>query len=403
MAERVSRLGSLVSETVIRKAAIRTAGPLLLFGLILVAALPAAATGPTWEHWQNIPGIFDVAGPRTDGSLVVAGSAKLYLVDPAGAVIAFARGPQGYADDAGAEAYLTVSSGHKVTGAGCSFIADDVFVLRVHSPLGITRIDAQGNATPFATVTGVDSLNGITFDTTGKFGFRLLVSGPSKGKTLIAAIDCASAVELITNAAPVLEGGLAVAPAGFGAFGGDLIAPDELSGKIYAIGPDGAVSVVAASGLPAGPDTGVEGVAFVPPGLTRGGELYYSDRSTAGNPHPGTDSLLRLSSSDLVAAGVHDGDLLAATEGGATMIAVSCQATCQVATVVGSPSTSHGEGHIAFTINYIPSPASSPITRARPAPTPPNRQLPLVVVISLAIGIGLVMALALLRRYPRGS
>ncbi len=375
--------------------------------MIVVAALPAAATGPTWEHWQNIPGVFDVAGPRSDGTLVVAGTGQLYSVDPAGAVSPFAGGPQGYAgfaDAAGAEAYLTVSPGHQVSGAGCSFMADDVFVLRLHAPLGITRIDAQGNAAAFATVTGVDSLNGIAFDTTGKFGFRLLASGPSKGKTVIAAIDCTGAVQLITSAAPVLEGGLAVAPSGFGAFGGDLIAPDEYSGKIFAIGPDGTVSVVAASGLPVGPDTGVEGVAFVPPGFTHGGEAYYADRATAGNPHPGTNSLLRLSSSDVVAAGVHDGDLLAATEGGGTMIAVSCQATCQVATVVGTTSTSHGEGHIAFTINKVSSPAtSSPATSPTPAPAPPNRDPALLVGAFLVLcSVALAIAPALRERRARG-
>lgn len=320
---------------------------------ILVGAIPAAAAGPTWQHWRSIPGIFDVAGPRHDGTLVVAGSGLLYLVDPAGNVSPYARGPEGYADDAGAEAYLTVSSGHEVSDAECNFKTDDVFVLRLHAPLGITRIDKQGHATLFATVTGIDSLNGITFDTTGKFGFRLLASGPSAGKTAVVAIDCHSNVQFITRAAPALEGGLAVAPMGFGSFGGDLIAPDELSGKIYAIRPDGTVSVVAVSGLPAGPDTGVESVAFVPKGLTHGGDVYYSDRATPDNPHPGTDSLLRLSASALAAAGVHEGDMLAATEGGATMIAVSCRVTCHVGTVIGTPSTSHGEGHIAFTVTNI--------------------------------------------------
>ena len=331
-----------------------------LSALIVVAAVPAAATGPTWEHWRSIPGIFDVAGPRSDGALVVAGNGLLYLVDRAGVVSPFARGPQGYADDAGAEAYLAVSSGHEVRNAGCRFRTDDVFILRLHSPLGITRIDQQGHATLFATVTGVDSLNGLAFDTTGKFGFRLLASGPSKGKTAVVAIDCTGRATFITHDAPVLEGGLAVAPARFGSFGGDLIAPDELSGKIYAIGPDGAVSVVAASGLPAGPDTGVESVAFVPSGFIRGGEVYYSDRGTPNNPHPGTDSLLRLSASELASAGVHEGDLLGATEGGATTVAVSCHESCHAVTVVGTTSTSHGEGHIAFRAIRIPSSHQEP-------------------------------------------
>ncbi len=337
----------------ITKSAIRIWWLLLPVGLILASATPVAAAGPTWQHWRTIPGVFDIAGPRDDGRLVVAGSGLLYLVDAAGNVSPFARGPHGYADDAGTEAYLTMSSGREVTSAGCEFARDDVFVLRLHAPLGITRIDEQGHATAFANVTGVDSLNGIAFDTTGKFGFRLLVSGPRNGKTVIAAVDCKGKVDFITQSAPVLEGGLAVAPKGFGAFGGDLIAPDELSGKIYAIGPDGAVRVVALSGLPAGPDTGVESLGFVPRGFRRHGEVYYSDRATPGNPHPGTDSLLRLSAAALLAAGVRDGDLLGATEGGATMIAVRCGATCHVLTVVATPSTSHGEGHIEFTTRKL--------------------------------------------------
>src|SRR5260370_8179214 len=206
-----------------------------------------------------------------------------------------------------------MSSGREVTKADCELARDDVFVLRLHAPLGITRIDEQGHATAFANVTGVDSLNGISFDTTGKFGFRLLVSGPRNGKTVIAAVDCKGKVDFITQSAPVLEGGLAVAPKGFGAFGGDLIAADELSGKIYAIGPDGAVRVVALSGLPAGPDTGVESLGFVPRGFRRHGEVYYSDRATPGNPHPGTDSLLRLSAAALPPPGVPQRALLGPT------------------------------------------------------------------------------------------
>jgi hypothetical protein len=377
-------------------ATIRSILPRLALGLALVLVLAGGGTGPTWEHWLTIPGIFDVAGPRHDGSLVVAGSDQVYLVDATGSISPLAK-----ADDvAGAEAYLTVSPGHAVSGAGCSFPADDVFVLRLHAPLGITRLDGQGHRTSFANVTGIEALNGIVFDTTGKFGFRLLVTGPLKGKTAVAAIDCTGAVEFITRTAPVLEGGLAVAPADFAAYGGDLIAPDELSGKIYAIAPDGTVSVVATPRLPFGPDTGVESVAFVPPGFTRGGAVYYTDRITPSNPFPGTDSLLRLPSSSLAAAGVRDGDLLAATEGGATMVALSCHATCQELIVVGTASSSHGEGHITFTVNKISSPAASPVASpARLAPAP-NRG-PVTVIAILVALFAVAVATALRRRRSR--
>lgn len=373
--------------------------------VIVVAAVlalgptPVRAAGATWEHWKIVPGVFDVGGPRNYGALVVAGSAALYLVDAAGTVTPFDRGPGGYRDDPGAEAYLTVSPGGHVNAAGCDFARDETFLLRLHVPMGITRVDAPGeNTGSFANVTGVTSLNGIAFDTTGAFDNRLLVSGSSKGKTVISAIDCNGAVTVITRSAPVLEGGLVVAPSGFGAFGGALLAPDEYSGKIYAIAADGTASVVARPALPTGSDTGVESLGFVPPGfIGRGGEVYYADRATPRNPHPGTDSVLRLSSSALSAAGVQDGDLLVATEGGAAMVAVHCQASCTVLPVISTASTSHGEGHIAFTINQpspgtSPSPTStlhSPIAEPSEAANQPNFTIWIVVPL-LAVAAAII-------------
>ena len=337
--------------------------PLLLAALVpLLAALtPADVPSPGWQQWRHVRGVFDVSGPRADGRLVLATSGRLLLLDQAGGVTPFAAGPGGYADDAGTEAYLAVSPGLHVAGAGCDFAPGDVFVLRLHRPFGVTRVTAAGAAAPFATVPDVESLNGITFDTTGQFGYRLLVSGPVRGHTTIAAIDCRGATRVVTGTAPVLEGGLAVAPPGFGPFGGALIAPDELSGRIYAVGADGSVQTVAESGLPVGGDTGVESVGFVPAGFGRGGSVYYADRATPGNPHPGTDTVLRLDAGVLRAAGVRDGDLLAATEGGAALIAVHCTtSSCTVSQVVGAPTTAHGEGHVAVVAGPPPGAASRP-------------------------------------------
>lgn len=211
--------------------------------LALVPITVSAAADPSWEKWQSVAGVFDLGGPRTDGSLVVAGSANLYLADPAGNVPPFARGPGGYHEDPGAEAYLAVSPGSHSRATGCDFVRDETFLLRLHAPLGIERVDVAGeNTASFANVAGVTSLNGIAFDTSGAFDHRLLVSGGGPGgKTVIAAIDCRGTVQVITSSAPAMEGGLAVAPGGFGSFGSQLIAPDELSGRIYAIAPDGTV------------------------------------------------------------------------------------------------------------------------------------------------------------------
>jgi hypothetical protein len=155
----------------------RRAAALLLVVFGALVAVPVAAAPPTWQPVAKVAGIFDVGGPRKDGWLVVAGSGRLYLVDPQGAVTPFAQGPGGYADDRGAEAYIAVSPGLHPGGPGCDFVAGDVYILRTHAPLGITRVDVQGHKSAFATIPGVQSLNGIAFDTVGFFGHRLLATG----------------------------------------------------------------------------------------------------------------------------------------------------------------------------------------------------------------------------------
>jgi hypothetical protein len=343
----------------------------LIAAHLALAPAPAYSADVAWEHWKTITGIFDVDGPRSDGSLIVAGSAALYLVDHEGNVTPFARGPGGYRDDPGAEAYLAMSPGGTVSAAGCSFTRDDTFLLRLHVPIGINLVNAPGDESgSFANLTAGTVLNGIAFDTTGDFDHRLLVSGLSGGKAAIFAIDCKGAVQVITRSAPRLEGGLAVAPTTFGSFGGALIAPDELSGKIYAITKTGAVKTIAKPALPTGGDIGVESVGFVPPGfISRGGELYYADRLTPKNPHPGTDGLLRLSSDVLAGAGVQEGDLLAVTEGGGTMVAVRCESSCKVIPVITKATKAHGEGHLAFAVNPplpSPTPSAAPVLSVSP-------------------------------------
>jgi hypothetical protein len=367
----------------------------------LLALLPisGAAAGPAWEGWQPVPGVFDVGGPRSNGSLLVAGSAALYTLTQAGDLEPFARGPGGYRDDPGAEAYLAVSPGQHVAAAGCDFVRDEVFILREHTPIGVTRVDGTGSETGSFANVSMPSLNGIAFDTDGAFDHRLLVTGAVNGKTEVVAIDCTGAVQVVTKSAPVVEGGVAVAPSSFGQFAGDLIAPDELSGTIWAIAPDGTSKKVVDSGLPKGGDIGVESVAFVPPGFARGGYLYYADRATPGNPHPGTDHVLRISSDQLVAAGVQDGDLLAATEGGASMVDVRCDpVVCKVTTVVGTPTSAHGEGHLVFTLTKqaAPSPTPKPsgftITATKNSSLPVGSYLAIAAAVLAAFAAGLFVA-----------
>ena len=359
--------------------------------LVFAHALPAAAaTPPAWSPVAKIAGVVDVGGPRADGWLVVMGTGKLWLVDPLGAAT---PDPGSYGDDKTAETYLTVvpelPRAAATSTAGCSFARGDVYVLRLHAPFGLNKVDGQGVKTAFANIPNVTALNGIALDTGGAFGYRLLVSGPvGNGKTEIAAVDCAGAVTVITRAAPALEGGIEVAPKSFGAFGGMLIAPDEVSGNIYAIAPDGTTKTVVASGLPKGADIGVEAVGFVPHGWH--GSLYYSDRISKGNPHPGTDNLLALTSDSLSSLGVTEGDLLSATEGGATLIDVRCSATCTVQALITTATKAHGEGHLTFTGATPVPPSPSPQASPRPATSARSGEAPTYLLVA-AVAAGLIV------------
>ena len=104
----------------------------------------------------------------------------------------------------------------------------------------------------------------------GRFDHRLLVTGPHGQLSTVLAIDCKGGTALITQVAPPLEGGLAVAPAGFGTHAGELIAPDESSGAILAISAGGQSTILVASGIAHGGDIGVESAAFIPPGFSPG-------------------------------------------------------------------------------------------------------------------------------------
>jgi hypothetical protein len=166
--------------------------------------------------------------------------------------------------------------------------------------------------------------------------------------TAVLAVDCAGRVQTVAPQGPRMEGGIIVAPASFGRYGGDLIGPDEVSGRVYAIAPDGTVVTLVQPGLPVGGDIGVESTGFVPPGFGAGGFAYLSDHAEPAAKFKGTDSLLRLSGRGLIAAGARPGDLVVATEGGAQTVLVHCSGTCTVRDIaIGLPA--HPEGHIAFT------------------------------------------------------
>ena len=160
------------------------------------------------------------------------------------------------------------------------------------------------------------------------------------------AIDCRGIVTRIGLVRAGIEGGIVVAPAGFGPYGGDLIGADERQGNVYAITSVGGVRLVAHPSMASGQDIGVESVGFVP--AMPLGQAYVADRGTPKSalPHPGTDSVLRLGTAALSAAGVRPGSLLVASEGAGTLANVDCESSCSSTVIATGPTSGHIEGHV---------------------------------------------------------
>ncbi|HEY0999816.1 MAG TPA: hypothetical protein VGD83_09270 [Streptosporangiaceae bacterium] len=308
------------------------------------AGTPLPPAG-AWAVFGHLPGVVDLAGPRGDGSLVVAAAGPLLIMGRDGTLSPFARGAGGYQTAMGTEPYLVLAGAYPGQGNHCSFGENTIFAIEPGTRPGVIMISPQGRARRFASLPAGGLLSGIAFDGTGRFGHRLLVTARTGGRLTVFGIGCDGAVSALTAGAPVVEGGIVVAPASFGRFGGDLIAADETSGRVYAVDPSGQVTMVVQSGLPAGGDIGVESAGFVPP---RAAAAYLADRFSVRNKHPGDNAILRLSAADLSRAGIRAGDLLVATEGGARTIDVRCAATCTVRYVAAGPAIAHAEGHIVF-------------------------------------------------------
>ena len=291
--------------------------------------LPGAlsATGKTEIRWRphvRVHAPFDVIGPRADGRLVIATSKGLYLYRRGARPTPFARGSGGYTPVLG-ENYATLARERRLRAARCRFRRDDLFVLDPVTNPGVIKVDPRGRATRLVSFPGA-FLAGITFDQFGRFGSRLLVTARVANELTLYAIDCRGRAETVLEHGPQVEGGIAVAPRGFGSFGGRLVAArDEFSGNIYAFDQRGGQTILASPGLPTGADIGVEALGFVPKGFSRQARAYMADAFAPGSPTEGTDSVLSVSGADLVRAGVRAGDLLVATEAGARTIRVRCR------------------------------------------------------------------------------
>jgi len=299
-----------------------------------------------------LTGVVDVVGPRPDGALVAAAAGTLFLVHPDGRPPA----PFGnYATDPGPETYIAMSPGLDVTGSGCRFEAGEVYALELSAgqPQGIVRVTVDGQSSRFVETPRVDLLTGIAFDATGRFGYQLLVAGRRGDRTVLFSIDCRGRLTTLTESAPLVEGGMEVAPQLFGEHGGDLIAADENTGNVIFIRFDGTSGVLIKPDLPAGPDIGVESVGFTPPGfIGRGGTAYVADRRSPGSPTEGTDAIWRVTPESFSQVRIDENDLIAVTETGRTVV-IRCRATCRTYPFGDAPNA-HIEGHVTVVLGPAP-------------------------------------------------
>jgi hypothetical protein len=324
-------------------------GGLLAAALLAPGAVAAASQSPALLRWapnRHVTQVVDLSTRRTDRSIVVAADGHLSLLHPDGTVTPFARGPHGYSTARGPEPYLTLTAAQPVTGAACTFPTDGIDAIEPGAHPAVVAVDPSGTARRLAELPAGGFPNGIAYDTAGHFGHRLLVTVAANHATQLLAVDCGGSVTVLTTTGPSVEGGLTVAPATFGAFSGDLVAPDENSGRIWAFDPGGDAHVVVDSGLPHGGDIGVESAGFVPVGFASTWVAYLADRVSPGNRHPGTDHILALTGAALQRAGLAPGDLLVASEARAATIVVRCAPMCAARPVADGPAVTHAEGHL---------------------------------------------------------
>lgn len=364
----------------------------VLTGVLAVASPDAATAGqpapPDWERWVPVPGVRDLAGPRADGSLVVAAAAGLLVVSPDGTTTPV--GPSSFA--LGSVTAIALSMGLEVAAAGCRFSPGEIFALEASaSPPAVLRLSEVGDASRFADLPQVESLTGIGFDTTGRFDNRLLVAGRRRDRTVVLALDCRGQTKAVTQDAPHLDGGIAVAPQRFGDYGGDLIGVDEHSGNVVFVRADATSGEVVSTGLPIGPDIGARSLGFVPEGFNRqGGSAYVADAGDERPSAPGSGNLRRLSADALAPIGIDDNDLLVAGGVGAPTVVVRCREGCRALALGGAPGALV-RGRIAVVLE----PPAPPV---KPPTSPAGSRVFVVVTGVLILG-----GYALFRRHRPDS
>ena len=97
-----------------------------------------------WVVFRHLPGVVDLAGPRSDGSFLVAAAGRLLVLGRDGTLSPFARGAGGYLTATGTEPYLVLTSSNQVRGTRCSFGNDTAFAIEPGARPGVIMVSGQG-------------------------------------------------------------------------------------------------------------------------------------------------------------------------------------------------------------------------------------------------------------------
>jgi hypothetical protein len=341
--------------------------------LAVLAASLACATAPatagavaSWRALHRAEGqgrINDITPPNASNVLTISSGIHLWHVFRGGKQRQFVRRNDHLVrylpDHPKIEPYIA-----QVPAGACgSFRKDDVFGLMGPRPK-LMRITPKGKVRTWRYLPRNREASGLIFDTVGAFGNRLLITERNRatGETELWTVGCPSReMHLVTVAPKRVEGGLTVAPVGFGQYGGWLLGPNESSSTIYAFGPAGQFEPLPFPGLnklnspvpgaPVGGDIGIESLGTVPLGLGPSASAYMTDRRTPGNIAPGKGVIRTTSWPALQAAGAQPGDVLAASEKGGHTFAIECPLVpgdCTSVKVAQAASATHVEGHIVF-------------------------------------------------------
>src|SRR5262249_52120716 len=107
-------------------------------------ASPASSASPgspaAWAGFRHVTGVIDLAGPRSDGSFLVAAGRRLVILGRDGTLSPFARGAGGYTAAAGDEPYLVIADGVVARGGPCAFPLDAAFAIAPGRHPGIIMI-----------------------------------------------------------------------------------------------------------------------------------------------------------------------------------------------------------------------------------------------------------------------